>query len=51
MTTQNNLELEAVADSNADPVQQEKIAFLMKELGIEPQDLLATSYGALLGAE
>ena len=47
------LELEAVADSDSDvdPAQHEKIAFLMKEFGIEPQDLLATSYEELLGAE
>ncbi len=45
------LELEAVADSNsdADRAQQDKIAFLMQELSIEPQDLVTTSYEALMG--
>ncbi len=47
------LELEAVADSNSnsnlDRAQQDKIEFLMQELSIEPQDLVTTSYEALMG--
>ena len=46
------LELEAVSESGdeADPAQQEKVAYLMKELGIESRDLLATSYEELVDA-
>lgn len=44
------MELEAVYDGTPAALaeQERKIAFLMKELGVDPRDLIATSYEALL---
>jgi len=44
------LELEAVFDGStaSESDQQQKVAWLMKELRVEPEDLLATSYEALV---
>lgn len=46
------LELEAVFDGSpaAEPEQQRKVDWLMKELGVAEDDLLATSYEALVEA-
>ena len=46
------LELEAVIDGSpkAEAEQQQKVAWLMKELGVAEQDLLAGSYEGLLAA-
>lgn len=46
------VELEAVQEEHVpDAVQQERVAHLMRELGIRPADLVASSYEALLGPE
>ena len=47
------LELEAVFDGSAtsESDQQQKVAWLMKELRVEPDELLATSYEALVDPE
>jgi predicted adenylyl cyclase CyaB len=44
------LELEAVFDGDAasEAVEQKKVERLMRELGVQPSDLVATSYEALL---